>query len=118
MNPANFVANHPYWTISIAIVFPNLVSTMPSPNGTGFTSSTPYKWLFGFLHALPNLPRLLSTLFPQLAGTIGIISQDQAAAEISAKALANVAKQADKTVDQAVKTADAVSDAKEVAPKV
>lgn len=76
---ANFAENHPYWTIFIAIIFPNAVSTMPSPNGVGIRGTTAYKWIFGFLHALPNIPRLLITLFPAFAQYLNLITPDQAA---------------------------------------
>jgi hypothetical protein len=76
---ANFAENHPYWTIFIAIIFPNAVSTMPTPNGVGIRGSTAYKWVFGFLHALPNIPRLIAVLFPSLAQYVGLVTPAQAA---------------------------------------
>jgi hypothetical protein len=40
---------------------------MPTPNGTGPTSSWWYRWLFNIAHSVTNLPRLLATTFPQVA---------------------------------------------------
>jgi len=117
LTPADFVHNHPYQSIVYAILFSNLVATMPSPSGVGIRGSTIYKWAFGFLHAIPNLPRVLATLFPQLAGTMGILTRSETAQAVSSHALNNASSQADKTVVQASRTADAVADAQAAAPQ-
>ena len=40
---------------------------MPTPNGTGPTSTWCYRWFFNVAHSITNLPRLLATTFPQVA---------------------------------------------------
>jgi hypothetical protein len=44
-----------------------MAAGMPTPNGSGPTSSWWYRWLFNIAHSITNLPRLLSTTFPQVA---------------------------------------------------
>jgi len=83
MNPANFISSHPYQAIIYALLFTNLVATMPSPNGTGMRATTAYKWVFGFLHALPNIPRLLATLFPQVAASVKILTPAETALKVA-----------------------------------
>lgn len=48
---------------------------MPTPNGTGITTTVWYRWIFNVGHSITNLPRLLATTFPQvgwIAGLFGI----------------------------------------------
>jgi hypothetical protein len=77
-----FLAKH--WKALLAgYVAWNAIAAMPSPNGTGLpavaglpqsdrqagagagvTATWWYKWIFGTLHGVTNLPRLVATLFP------------------------------------------------------
>ena len=69
-----FFAKH--WKALLAgYVAWNAIAAMPSPNGTGqpdrqagagagVTATWWYKWIFGTLHGVTNLPRLVATLFP------------------------------------------------------
>jgi hypothetical protein len=111
-NPANFVTNHPYQSMIYIFLYTNAVATMPSPtkDGKGFRGSAFYDWIFGFLHAM-NIPRLLITLFPTLAGSVGLLSQNQTEKAVSSAALSSASKEADKTVEQAAVAASAVADA-------
>lgn len=44
------------------------VNGMPSPNGTGPTSTWWYKWMFGATHlATAGVPRVIATMFPQFS---------------------------------------------------
>jgi hypothetical protein len=47
---------------------------MPTPRDT---SSTAYKWAFNVAHAVTNLPRLLSTAFPE-AGWVTVLFGNKA----------------------------------------
>jgi|GEM_PF-2823805 hypothetical protein len=40
---------------------------MPTPNGSGPTSTWWYRWAFNVAHSITNLPRLLATTFPQVS---------------------------------------------------
>jgi hypothetical protein len=83
MSPASFISNHPYQAMIYAVLFTNLVNAMPTPNGIGIRGTTAYRWLFGFLHSLPNIPRLLVTLFPAAAGAVGILTPSETAAKVA-----------------------------------
>lgn len=49
-----------------AYIIANFIQTMPSPAEKGATSSTLYKWVFAFLHALAaGVPRIVYTMLPQ-----------------------------------------------------
>jgi hypothetical protein len=50
--------------LTMAVVY-NTIAAMPTPNGSKVTGSWWYKWLFGSLHGLLNLPRLIITMFPE-----------------------------------------------------
>jgi hypothetical protein len=83
MNPANFVTHHPYQATIYAILFTNFVATMPSPNGVGIRATTAYKWIFAFLHAIPNIPRLLITFFPSIAGSMKLLNPAETADKVA-----------------------------------
>lgn len=57
-----------HWHLALALyLVSTAISTMPSPNGTGWRASWGYKWLFGFLHVgAGNLPRVIAVMFPRL----------------------------------------------------
>jgi hypothetical protein len=63
-----FLTQHWRGILAILIVA-QIINAMPSPKETGPTSSWWYQWIFGALHALVNLPRVLFTLFPDSRAT-------------------------------------------------
>ncbi|MGO9590546.1 MAG: hypothetical protein ACLP3K_10945 [Candidatus Acidiferrales bacterium] len=56
-----------------------MAAGMPTPNGSGPTSSWWYRWLFNIAHSVTNLPRLLSTTFPQVAWIAALFGIQQQA---------------------------------------
>jgi hypothetical protein len=56
----------------------NIVSTMPSPKQTGFTSTWCYLWAFGIAQAFKgSIPRIIATMFPSLVKSVPFMGTEQ-----------------------------------------
>ena len=63
------------YVVTVAV---QIAAGMPTPNGTGPTSTWWYRWAFNVAHSITNLPRLLATTFPQVSwiATLFGVKQD------------------------------------------
>lgn len=61
---ASLASQHPFVLLAIYWLFNNFVSTMPSIDSGGWTSSIGYKWLFNFSHAMSGTVGRIMAQYP------------------------------------------------------
>ena len=76
-----FAGQHPFALLTMFWLFSNAVSTMPSPNGKGWTSGVGYQWLFNFLHAASGTVGRILAQYPATQKLTGQISEPNSSEE-------------------------------------
>ncbi len=86
MSPIAFVQQHTYISLAALWLCSNIASSMPSP---GPNASGLYKFFYTFMGATFGMvPRLLATMWPSFAQTLGVSTLQSSTSRIASQTAA------------------------------